>query len=317
MTDGVTLVRLHSLGDVVLAQPCATALAALGPVRFATSGEYVPVVARMPGGVVPFAVPRAARQRTLSGLLRDPSAGRVIDLQGGLRTVAAMFPGRPSARFVTDRRARRRVLSGTGSMPYRADDFAAVAGLGAQGPPVLARRSMPSPGVRRIGIVLGGRWPMKSIPEGVAAETARLLHDLYGAEVVLLGAAADRGSAAAVSGAMMGRPHVDRVGSGGVEGLLSDIESLSGLVSPDSGPAHLAAALGVPLLVVFTSTSPALGFWPEGYPGACAADGISCRPCHRHGGRSCRTGGAECRGGLVPRSMADGIAEQAGLGAVT
>jgi len=84
-----------------------------------------------------------------------------------------------------------------------------------------------------------------------------------------------------------------------VAGLLDALEGLALLVSPDSGPAH-AAALGVPVLVVFTSTSPALGFWEEGTGWGPAA---ACSPCHRHGGLACRRGGEACRRSILPAEV--------------
>jgi ADP-heptose:LPS heptosyltransferase len=312
MDDRVTLVRLHSLGDIVLAQPAATALAASWTVRFVTSEPYIPVVERMPGGIEPSGIPRNRRLATLSRLLRDPCAGRVLDLQGSLTVRLAMFPALPVGRFFTDRATRRKVLSGNGAMPLRSRDFATAAGVDAPHAPVLERRASPADGVLEVGMVVGGRWPMKSIPDGILAETARLLHDLYGARITLLGGAADSSRAVAVSAAQGGRPHRNRTGTGGVDGLIGDIERLHVLVSPDSGPAHVAAALGVPVLVLFTSTSPALGFWPDGFPGTFLAKGVDCRPCHRHGGSSCPSGGEDCRRRLIPWEIAERTMERVG-----
>jgi len=305
MIDRATLVRLHSLGDVVLAQPAASALAESGTVRFVTSGEFVPVVERMPGRIEPAGIPRDGRLGRLATLLRDPKAGVVVDLQGGPAVRLAMFPRRPAGRFAMDRAGRRRVLSGSGRMPLRSMDFAAAAGVDAPDSPLLERRGWPSDGVFEAGIVAGGRWQQKSIPDGILAETARILHDLHGARITILGGTGDSASAGMISRGLGGRPHLNLTGSGGVEELISAIERLHILVSPDSGPAHIAAALGVPVLVVFTSTSPALGFWPEGFPGAFMAEGVGCRPCHRHGGSSCSRGIDACRRRLVPWEIAE------------
>jgi heptosyltransferase-2 len=145
---------------------------------------------------------------------------------------------------------------------------------------------------------------MKSLPGGLIGELARLFIDLAGCRVILLGGAEDAASAAGIAGSVSRRGVAVRCGTDGVAGLLRTVESLDVLVSPDSGPAHVGRALGVPTLVVFTSTSPSLGFWPSDSGFGPVAD---CSPCHRHGGRRCPRGpvdgSAECRDALVPRAV--------------
>jgi len=63
--------------------------------------------------------------------------------------------------------------------------------------------------------------------------------------------------------------------------------------------------------VVFTSTSPALGFWPaEGSYGPSAP----CSPCHRHGGAGCRLGHEDCRDSLLPLDIRRAALSEASAG---
>ena len=106
------------------------------------------------------------------------------------------------------------------------------------------------------GLDCSGRWYIKSIPSAVISETSRILADLHGAGLVLLGGAEDK-RILKTTAESAGRENIDvYCGEEGIEGLINTIEALDLLISPDSGPAHLASALGVPVLVVFTSTSP-------------------------------------------------------------
>jgi len=60
------------------------------------------------------------------------------------------------------------------------------------------------------------------------------------------------------------------------------------LVSNDSGPMHVAAAVGTPVVVIFGSTVPELGFAPFRCPAEIVQiDGLECRPCHPHGRKRC------------------------------
>ncbi len=60
------------------------------------------------------------------------------------------------------------------------------------------------------------------------------------------------------------------------------------LVSNDSGPMHIAAAVRTPVVAIFGSTVPEFGFAPF----RCSSeivqvDGLACRPCHPHGRKRC------------------------------
>lgn len=299
------LIRLHSLGDVVLAEPAARFLAGSDPVLFAVRERYSPVVERMGEGVRPLPLPAGGGVCDLRRLIRTTAPHRIVDLQGNLTTRLGMWPRRVD-RWTLDRKLRKRILGGADlRMPYRATEFLRTAGGGGSAMPHLERRSPGGGGSGRAGLVAGGRWLGKSIPPGVLAEVARRLVDLAGMEVLVLGAPGDRDAAREVTGRALRKNVTPVAGEGGLERLMERIESLDVLVSPDSGPAHLASALGVPVVVVFTSTHPRLGFWPHDMQGAVFSGDLACRPCHRHGGHSCPRGDWECRRGLLPSHIVD------------
>lgn len=298
MADRCLMVRLHSLGDVVLASGAARIMAESIETLFATDPLYAPVALRIPGNIT---------VKTVSGWreLRRAAEGctKVIDLQNNAATRFALAGKKPE-RYTFSRVKRRRILRGSDeSMEYRPLGYLKTSGLTGDPAPVLQRRRFPEPGALTVGIVVGGRWPLKSIPEGIAAELARLFCDVLHARVFLLGAGSDRAAAESVAEQCGYRNAVSVAGEGGMEKLLERIEGLDLLVSPDSGPAHLGIALGVPTQVVFTSTSSALGFFRDDFPGSFMVPDVPCRPCHRHGGRKCRAGDERCRKMLVPREM--------------
>ena len=294
-SEASAVLRLHSLGDVVLCQPAASLLAKTGEVRFLVSDAYIPLVERFGPGVVPVGIPERGTVSAIRRALGSFRPVRTVDLQGSLTTMLGTWPGRVS-RFRMDRRRRKRVMRGEGAMPLRYGQFCRTAGFAASPPPALERRSGPAE-TFSVGLVCGGRWRLKSIPEAVVSELTRLFCDLDGARVTLIGGPEDAGAVEmAAEGAC--RSGIGRFcGEGGVAGLLDVLERQHLVVSPDSGPAHAARALGVPTLVVFTSTSTRLGFWSsEGTTGPFAP----CSPCHRHGGIRCPRGNEECRTSILP-----------------
>ncbi|MDR3042808.1 MAG: glycosyltransferase family 9 protein [Desulfovibrio sp.] len=88
------------------------------------------------------------------------------------------------------------------------------------------------------------------------------------------------------------------------------------LVTGDSGPMHLAAGVGTPVVALFGPTTREWGFYPEGPRDVVLETGDACRPCSLHGGRRCAHSG-RCMTGIAPdavfaavrRVMGRGLAE--------
>ena len=116
------------------------------------------------------------------------------------------------------------------------------------------------------------RWD----PERYAAVADLVARDT-GSKVAILGGAAERGLGEAIAG-MMRTPA--RVLSGGttLPELVGVLSRLRALVTNDSGPMHVAAALGVPLVAVFGSTD-----WRETAPVGgrtrLVREHVECAPC--------------------------------------
>lgn len=60
------------------------------------------------------------------------------------------------------------------------------------------------------------------------------------------------------------------------------------LVTGDSGPMHLAGAVGTPVVALFGPTTREWGFFPEGPHDVVLEPDMPCRPCSLHGSRRCR-----------------------------
>ena len=72
------------------------------------------------------------------------------------------------------------------------------------------------------------------------------------------------------------------------------ISRLDCLVTNDSGPMHIAGALGIPFAAVFGPTHPDLGFCPEYQSKNILHSGASCSPCSLHGASPCRMKARYC-----------------------
>jgi len=122
-----------------------------------------------------------------------------------------------------------------------------------------ARKQLTSYGVSENGMVVAicpgsinsraKRWPAESY----AALADRLIKE--GRNVIVVGSKAERDVATEVTSKMKKKP-VDLTGKTTVEELTAILSTVDLLVTNDTGPAHIAAALGRPTLVIFGPTNP-------------------------------------------------------------
>jgi len=117
------------------------------------------------------------------------------------------------------------------------------------------------------------RWPA----EGFAAAAA-LIQERRGAEIVIVGSAAEAGIAEAVRKEMRRQPHI-LTGSTSLRELMGVIAWSTLLIANDTGPMHLANALGVPVVGVFGPTDPAVT-GPFAPPARVVKKDVPCWPCY-------------------------------------
>jgi len=86
------------------------------------------------------------------------------------------------------------------------------------------------------------------------------------------------------------------------------------LITADSGPMHLATAVGTPVVALFGPTARAWGFHPSGPLDTVIERALTCRPCSLHGSTVCKRG-RECLTSIEPEEVAETlfrVLEQAG-----
>jgi len=118
------------------------------------------------------------------------------------------------------------------------------------------------------------RW----IPERFGMLADRLIGALN-ADVIIFGSAAERPLTEQIAGVMKHTP-VIATGDTSLRQLLALMARCRLAVTNDSGPMHLAAALGVPLVAIFGSTD-ARATGPLGTRLRIVSRGVECSPCGR------------------------------------
>ena len=175
---------------------------------------------------------------------------------------------------------------------FEARDSERVAGL-------LAQRGLPAGrpyvvlNANAGGLSLERRWPRERF-----AELARALVDLDGTPVVLVGSQAEREYVAGLRALARIEPGwlVDLSGELSIAELCALLARAGALVSNDSGPMHLGAALGAPTLGLFGPETPVM-YAPLGRRTSSLWRPPVCSPCinvHDNKVANCVRGHPEC-----------------------
>ncbi len=172
---------------------------------------------------------------------------------------------------------------------HEADRFARLGEYVGGGAPVAADASLaPTEALRRralellppgdyLGIVAGSaNTPAKRWSTTAYAALAELAQQRWDAGVLLLGSDADRATNAAIGNTA----RVESIDLSGcsLSDLMAALLRCRVVVSNDTGPAHLAAALGRPTVVLFGPTDPRRSA-PRGNHVAALSRGDFCQPC--------------------------------------
>jgi heptosyltransferase-2 len=164
-------------------------------------------------------------------------------------------------------------------------------------------------GDRARGIVCiapGATWLTKRWPADRFAAAAREVA-FRGWTPVLIGSP-DETSLCREVAEQSGETTLDLAGSTSIPELVALIERSSLLVANDSGPAHIAAAVGTPVVQIFGPTVPELGYTAFGVPSRVVEHpALECRPCHRHGPEQCPLGHFRCMRDIQTTSVLEAI----------
>lgn len=117
----------------------------------------------------------------------------------------------------------------------------------------------------RIGFAPRSRWPGKDWPLEKFVELGKRLTLEHGATMHIFGSAGDHEIGAELTRSIGGSVF-DHCGRYPLPELGSALKQMDVMVCNDSGPMHLAAAVGTPLVALFGPTDPArTGPWGEGH----------------------------------------------------
>lgn len=316
----ILVLRYSALGDVVLATSVIDPLRERFPgarIEWVTGSGYAPLLEGLPELA---AVHRLERGLRGALALRDRLGGRfdlAVDLQNKVRSALVAHAAAPRRIAFRRRTAVEAALTLLGRNPpvTRAHATAlyaeALRPLGIERPgPLHVHLS----GAARAlaGEALGGaRPPLVALAPGASRNTKRWAPERFaevaealhrdGNGVVLAGGPGDRAALDAFRAACRA-PVVADLTALPIEALGAALARVRLLVACDSGPVHLASAVGTPVLALFGPTSAAR--WGPAPPGRALSLGLPCSPCTNHGGDRCPEGHHRCMGDLGAAAVA-------------
>lgn len=148
-----------------------------------------------------------------------------------------------------------------------------------------------------VAIVPGARWPSKQWPGQHIAQVIDAIHAAGGPTCVLLGGPDERGVADVIVKATRTAP-VNLAGRTTLRQLCALLSIADQVICMDSGPMHIAAALGRPLVAVFGPTEPRRT-GPYSPDSQVVRLALPCMPCQQ---RSCPLKHHNCMQ-MLPASM--------------
>jgi ADP-heptose:LPS heptosyltransferase len=156
-----------------------------------------------------------------------------------------------------------------------------------------------------IAMNVSARWPTKRWPiESFAAAASRLQKEGMG-PVVLIGGPEDRADAQAVRSLAVSV--MDLTGQIPLGLLPALLQSAAALLTSDSGPMHVAAAVGTPVVALFGPTSP-VRTGPYGERHRVLTHRVPCSPCFSR--RCANAVERECLAGIEPAQAVEAVRHQ-------
>lgn len=330
----IALLRLSSLGDVVLTLPVVQALRAAWPqarLHYWTKEEYAGVVAHDPRIDHVRVLEKDARRIedlvSMSAELED--CDLIVDLHDNPRTrVLTLRQGAPVLRTAHERVRRMLAVRAKWLRPSPPRDAiaryaAALAplGLAVDGVPRMhagaeAERWAAewvrawAPGAAPVALAPGALHATKRWPEGRWCELDAALA-AAGTPRLVFTTAAEKRALPELASRIDSDPRARWV----CEPLPRAAALLSccaTAVTHDSGMMHVAAARGLRVVAIFGGTAPVLGFAPAGEGHEVICRGEPCQPCALHGRDRCPRGHFRCMLGIAVADVLAAISRARG-----
>jgi len=149
------------------------------------------------------------------------------------------------------------------------------------------------------GLILGSSWPSRFWQAEYYQQLATNLWATKNLLPVFLGGEGERLFEQEIVGALSAMPYVSLVGKTSLQDLFQLFGLMRVAIGPDSGPMHIAATAGIPVVSFWGATSP-LRSAPYGSEQLVIQSPIGCAPCYR---RECPGLDRLCMKQITPKTV--------------
>lgn len=320
----ILIIRLSSLGDIILTTPLIEAIKKKDPdakIDYLVKKEFAEILRGNPhlNRIIPF--DSKGLDKGLSGLLskikdlRKEGYSHIIDIHNTPRSriISGLIPGTITLRY--NKQALKRRLLRWGFKVNTVHTIDAYLGaLAPLGPPGIeegdkcpriylekkekekAEQLLKENGLDQakvlLGINAGAKWPTKMWPKERFIAVTKKTADELGAKVLIFGGPEESELSEDIA-VEIGEAALSIAGKTSLKESAALIAKCTLFLSNDSGPMHMATAVGVPVVALFGPTVQAFGFSPKGKSIVIEKE-LDCRPCSLHGSIQCPKGHFEC-----------------------
>lgn len=239
----------------------------------------------------------------ISGLVTIATgAPRRIGLSG-TRELNSLFTNETAMRLPAEIHVIERYLSILRPLGIPHDGYdmtLAVSAAGRHFADNFLRRMNYNPNKKLIAISPRTTWPTKNWPSGHFAAAAARLHPH--AQLLLCGGPGDRETAEEIVRSA-GVPIMNAVGQTSLQELAALLSCSDVLLTGDTGPLHMAIALGTPTVSIFGPTDPAV-YGPLTSDHIVLQNRLECGPCHK---QRCRLNDMRCQYTISPEIAANAV----------
>lgn len=331
--DKILIIRLSSLGDIVLTTPVIAALKVEFPeskIYFLTKARYSDLLKADPRIFAVVEFDPEGKHKGVKGFLKLISELRshdfdlLVDLHGNIRSffVRHLVPCRKRLKYPKKWMVRFLMVhcKFIQTKPiHTVDSYLEILSrlqikIEKKNPRIFpdhhdtkfAGNFLLEHGVKKDDILLGvhpgARWDTKRWDHEKFTQVCRILIDGLNAKVVLMGEDREEEIIRKIKSSLPAMKVIPSVGLtlGELAALIARCDCI---ISNDSGPMHLASALGVPVVAIFGPTHPKLGFAPLGPASVTLCADVECSPCSLHGKKKCSKESRTCMDLIKPEMV--------------
>jgi ADP-heptose:LPS heptosyltransferase len=309
----ILILRLSSLGDIVLTQPVAAWLRHRYPeaqIDFVTKEQFSELVSLMACGLNPVSYKKSL---AFHRYLRHQRYDLILDLHGKLSSLLILLAAWPQRYAIYNKsiRKRRQIVGGNRTLRidstvelYKSALDKLFPDVSLAVPRLVAPKDVflpPLPKSKKLIAIFPGaahetkRYPAKYYKELIKASPN---HHQY----IILGSTEEQDLAFYIA---QGSSALNFCGKLKLGELLAMVDGCDWVISSDSGPMHIAAALQKKQIAIFGATHPRLGFAPQNPHANLLVADLDCQPCSLHGDKQCPLGHFRCMHSISARTILD------------